>query len=104
MSRSRVCAFVDSVSRLLWWLFASSAGARTRARVLAAIHLEPQNAKQLARELQLDYKTIRHHLGVLSENHVIESSGPNYGRVYSVAHHIEERWPEFERIAARHRK
>ncbi len=89
---------------MLWWLFASSAGARTRARVLAAIHTEPRNAKQLARELSVDYKTIRHHLRVLLENRLIESSGPRYGRVYSVAPYIEARWSEFEKIAARHRR
>lgn len=85
-------------------MFASSAGARTRARVFAALRTEPRNAKQLARELGVDYKTIRHHLAVLSENHLVESSGPRYGRVYSIAAHIEARWPEFETIAARHRK
>jgi len=95
---------VDSLSRILWWLFASSAGARTRAHVMQAIHSEPRNAQQLAEVLGVDYSTIRHHLRVLSENRLVESSGEHYGQVYSVAPQVEARWPELERIVARHRK
>jgi len=103
MNRRSIARPLDSVSRLLWWLFASSAGARTRARVLSALRAEPRNAQQLARELDLDYTTIRHHLRVLTENRLIESSGPHYGQVYSVAPNVEARWEEIERIVARHR-
>lgn len=95
---------MDSVSRVLWWLFSSSAGARTRGRVLVALHAEPRNAQQLARELGVDYTTVRHHLRVLAENRLIESSGAHYGQVYSVATHLDARWPEVEAILARHRK
>ncbi len=95
---------MDSVARVLWWLFASSAGARTRGRVLLLLRAEPRNAQQLARELGVDYSTVRHHLRVMMENRLIESSGSHYGQVYSVAPHIEARWPEIEGILARHRK
>lgn len=69
-----------------------------------ALKAEPRNAQQLARELGIDYTTARHHLRVLLENRLIESSGPHYGQVYSVAPHLEARWPELEGILARHRK
>ena len=95
---------MDSVSRVLWWLFSTSAGARTRGRVLLSLRAAPRNAQQLARELGVDYTTVRHHLRVLTDNRLIESSGPHYGQVYSVAPHIEARWPEIERILASHRK
>src|SRR5437879_11538150 len=58
---------VDSLERVLWWLFRSSIGAATRARVLLAIGEEPRNAQQLAVALALDYKTVRHHLRVLGK-------------------------------------
>jgi DNA-binding transcriptional ArsR family regulator len=93
---------VDSYSRILWWLFSSSAGARTRGRVVFALRAEPKNALQLAQELGLDYSTVRHHLKVLGENRLIESTGAHYGQVYSVAPSLEERWPELARIVARH--
>ncbi len=94
---------VDSYSRVLWWLFSSSAGASTRGRLVVAIRHEPKNAQQLATELALDYTTVRHHLKVLGENGVIESTGPHYGQVYSLAGSAEARWAELEAILKRHR-
>ncbi|EQD71519.1 ArsR family transcriptional regulator [mine drainage metagenome] len=95
---------MDGFSRTLWWLFGSSVGAPTRARILASIREEPKNAQQLANELRLDYQTIRHHLRVLSENRLVESTGEHYGTVYSVAPSVEARWGELESIVQRHRK
>jgi DNA-binding transcriptional ArsR family regulator len=94
---------VDSFARVLWWLFSSSAGATMRARVISALRREPKNAQQLARELSVDYTTIRHHLKVLQANRLIETSGEHYGQVYSVASTLEARWAELETIMARHR-
>src|SRR5438477_11055342 len=53
---------MDSFERLLWWLFAGSAGARTRALVLFDLRDRPKNAQQLSQSLHLDYTTVRHHL------------------------------------------
>jgi DNA-binding transcriptional ArsR family regulator len=95
---------VDGFSRTLWWLFGSSVGAPTRARVLRAIREEPRNAQPLAEALELDYHTIRHHLRVLLENRLVESSGDHYGRIYTVAGNMEARWEELEAIVKRHRR
>jgi DNA-binding transcriptional ArsR family regulator len=94
---------LDSFSRLLWWLFSSSAGATTRAAVLTALREEPRNAQQLALALAVDYTTVRHHLKVLQQNRLIESSGEHYGQIYTVAPNLEARWNEFEQIVAKHR-
>ena len=69
-----------------------------------ALRVAPRNAQQLARELGVDYTTVRHHLRVLTENRLVESSGPHYGQVYSIAPLVEGRWSEVERILAGHRK
>jgi len=95
---------VDSFSRLLWWLFSSSAGAKTRTSVMRALRDRPQNAQQLAVGLGLDYTTVRHHLRILVENRLVESSGEHYGQVYSIASIVEARWNEIEHIASRHRR
>jgi DNA-binding transcriptional ArsR family regulator len=94
---------VDSFSRVLWWLFASSAGARTRTGVVRALREQPRNAQQLAQALAMDYTTVRHHLKVLMQNRLVESTGPHYGQVYALAPPLEARWEELERIAARQR-
>ena len=92
---------VDGFTRLLWWLLGSSAGAPTRAAVLRALRAEPRNAQQLARALDLDYSTVRHHLRVLLANRLIESTGAHYGQVYSVSATLDARWEELEHILER---
>ena len=92
---------VDSVERVLWWLFGSSAGAATRARVVRALQEEPRNAQQLAQDLVLDYTTVRHHLRVLQKNGLVVAEGDRYGRVYFVSDRLETRWDVFLRIVER---
>jgi DNA-binding transcriptional ArsR family regulator len=82
--------------RLLWWLFLSSAGASTRVKVVRAIKEQPRNAQQLSLALGMDYTTIRHHLKVLSNNHLIEVVGERYGQVYFLSQTLESRWSDFE--------
>jgi DNA-binding transcriptional ArsR family regulator len=89
---------VDSQERVLWWLFRSSIGAPTRARVLVAIREEPRNAQQLASGLTLDYKTVRHHLRVLGKNGLITTAGERYGQVYFLSASMESHWTVFEAI------
>ncbi len=89
---------MDSFERVLWWLFRSSIGAATRARVLVAIRDEPRNAQQLAEGLALDYKTVRHHLRVLGKNGLVTTAGERYGQVYFLSPSIESRWAVFENI------
>ena len=87
--------------RVLWWLFASSAGAVTRTRVLLAIREEPRNARRLKEALDLDYTTVRHHLRVLLKNNLVVTAGERYGQVYFLSSMMESRWDDFERILER---
>ena len=92
---------MDSFERLLWWLFAGSAGARTRALVLFDLRDQPKNAQQLSQSLHLDYTTVRHHLRVLETNKVVLAEGDKYGRVYFVSETMESHWPTLEGILKR---
>jgi DNA-binding transcriptional ArsR family regulator len=86
---------------LLWWLLSSSAGAPTRVTMLRALREEPRNAQQLAVALSLDYSTVRHHLRVLTANHLVESTGAHYGQVYSLSTTLDARWGDVEHILER---
>jgi len=88
----------DSIERLLWWLIAGTKGGRTRATLIAALRERPRNANQLANELKLDYKTIKHHLGVLGSNGIISSVGNGYGTTYFLSPELEENYQMFEVI------
>jgi len=101
--RSAFVATLDSFERLLWWLFAGSAGARTRALVLFSLRDQPKNAQQLSQSLHLDYTTVRHHLRVLEMNKVVTAEGDKYGRVYFVSEVMESHWGALEGILKRAR-
>lgn len=92
---------MDSFERLLWWLFAGSAGARTRALVLTSIKQEPRNAQQLSIALHVDYTTVRHHLRVLESNRLVLTEGEKYGKVYFVSENMEAHWDKLEAILKR---
>ncbi len=92
---------MDSFERLLWWLFAGSAGARTRALVLSSIRQEPRNAQQLSVALHVDYTTVRHHLRVLESNRLVLTEGEKYGKVYFVSENMEAHWEKLEAILKR---
>jgi DNA-binding transcriptional ArsR family regulator len=92
---------LDSFERLLWWLFAGSAGAKTRALVLFSLKEQPKNAQQLSQSLHLDYTTVRHHLRVLETNKIVLAEGDKYGRVYFVSEVMEAHWTALEGILKR---
>ncbi len=84
--------------RLLWWLLAGTRGGANRARIILALHEFPTNANQLAEQLSLDYKTVRHHLDVLIEHRVLIPQGEGYGTTYFVSEDIEDNFEDFEQI------
>ena len=85
---------------VLWYVLAGTRGGTNRARILTALHERPRNANQLAENLDLDYKTVRHHLDVLSDNGVVESSGDNYGAIYLLTDRAQHNWDTIEAIIA----
>jgi len=97
-SERRVRLVLDAFERLLWWLFAGSAGAMTRAQILSAVRKEPRNAQQLSLALNLDYTTIRHHLKVLEQNRIVVTEGTAYGRLYFVSDAMEAHWSNLQVI------
>jgi len=99
-----VGAAVDAFERLLWWLFAGSAGAKTRALVLRAIREEPRNAQQLSEALGLDYTTVRHHLKVLEQNRIVITEGDSYGKLYFLSESMEAHWADLQAILEKVRK
>ena len=87
------------MKNLIWWLIAGSKGGINRARIIDLLHQRPYNANQLTEILALDYKTVRHHLGVLLENRVIESNvGEKYGTLYFLSHGMEDNFGLFQEI------
>ena len=56
------------------------------------------NANQIAERLGMDYKTVRHHIRVLSRNHMLVAAGEGYGAMYFVSPELEQDYDEFMKI------
>lgn len=87
--------------KVLWWLIGGSRGGRNRVRIIRALHETPMNANQLANTLELDYKTVRHHLTKLEENNVVTTMGDDYGKTYFLTDQMEQNLDMFDDIAAK---
>ncbi|KOX96687.1 MULTISPECIES: winged helix-turn-helix domain-containing protein [Halorubrum] len=83
---------------VLWQVLAGTRGGPNRARLLRALDERPRNANQLAEDLDLAYKTVRHHLDVLEENDVVESTEQTYGAVYLPTERTRDNWETVESI------
>ena len=89
---------VRPLKYLLGWLIAGTRGGVTRAKILETLRENPQNANQLANSLEMDYRTIRHHLKILQKNRIITSAGNGYGTTYFLSPEMEENYGLFEEI------
>ena len=86
---------------ILGWLIAGTRGGVTRAKIIEILKETPQNANQLATQLGMDYRTIRHHLKVLEKNRIITTAGEGYGTTYFLSQALEENYELFEEIVKR---
>lgn len=82
----------------LWYALTGTRGGKNRVRLLRALDERPRNANQLAEDLDLDYKTVRHHLDVLADNDVVTDSGDDYGAVYLPTDRVRQYWDTVEQI------
>jgi DNA-binding transcriptional ArsR family regulator len=85
--------------RVLWWLIGGTRGGRNRLRILRTLHETPMNANQLARTLDLDYKTVQHHLSLLTENGVLTTVGDDYGKTYFLTDAMETNLDVLDEVA-----
>ena len=56
------------------------------------------NTNQLRILLDLDYRTVKHHLDVLEDNDLITSAGNSYGKMYFVSQKLIETMEDFDEI------
>ena len=89
---------MKAVKRLLWWLLAGSAGGINRGRILEELFQRPHNANEISKILELDYKTVRHHLELLEKNRLITSTGSGYGKMFFPSDLLEENVDLFNEI------
>jgi len=87
------------LKRLLWYLFAGTRGGPSRAEIIRALQDRPSNANQLAQILNVDYKTIQHHVRILEDNGlIVPSDKGTYGAVLFLTPKMEEGLPILSEI------
>ena len=70
----------------LMYLFTATKGGPTRLHIIRLISLHPMNAHRISVKLNLDYKTVAHHLRILVEHRVLAVINKNaYGAIYILA-------------------
>ena len=94
------------MKRVLWYLIAGSRGGTNRARIIKALHDRPYNVNQLSLELDLDYKTIQHHIKVLEDHNILVNSGEEkkYGAMIFLSNRMEENYTIFLEILSKMKK
>ena len=58
------------MDKALWYLLTATRGGENRARIINSLSERPRNANQLATSLDVEYKTVRHHLDMLADHGV----------------------------------
>jgi DNA-binding transcriptional ArsR family regulator len=97
--------FDPRFKRILWFLFASTRGGFTRAKIMNLINEIPANANQISTNLNLNYKTVVHHLNILTKNGLIVTDDKGiYGSTYFLTPLMEQNFQLFEEILEKVRK
>ena len=76
-------------SKLLFYLFTGTRGGFTRLRIIMLLLDRSYNTHQLAKELQLDYKAVQHHMKVLEKNNMVLKIGEKYGATFHLSTFLE---------------
>ena len=86
------------MKKVLWWLILGTRGGINRAKIIKKLKERPYNAHQLAEELNVNYRTIRHHIKILEDSEVVKSAGEKYGKMYFLSENMEKNYHDFETI------
>ena len=80
--------FIMNVSLL--HLFLESKGGINRSRIVNFLNKRPSNIYQISEGLNLNYKTVQHHLRMLKENNVIQcDDAKKYGALYFISEEFD---------------
>lgn len=70
------------LKRTLFWLIIASRGGDMRAKIIKILLENPMNKNELSKKLNVNYRTITHHLSILKENNLIIEDKRYGGLIY----------------------
>lgn len=83
---------------ILWSIIAGTRGGINRAKILNLIKDTPMNANKIATVLNLDYKTVVHHVKILSKNELVSKSDKEYGAEFQLTQLMKDNQSALEEI------
>lgn len=86
------------MEKILLWLIIATKGGINRGKIIKKLHENPYNANNLSNSLNLNYRTITHHLKLLEKNNIVNSIGEKYGKIYVLSDEMEENYSYFNKI------
>lgn len=69
---------------IVWSIVAGTRGGINRAKILNLLAIMPLNANKIATTLNLDHKTVIHHVNILTKNELIIKEEKEYGASYKL--------------------
>ena len=83
---------------ILWSIIAGTRGGINRAKILNLVKETPMNANKIATVLNLDHKTVIHHVKILSKNELVAKAEKDYGAEYHLTQIMKENQSALEEI------
>ena len=84
---------------LFYWLFIGTKGGVNRVKIVKLLYKDPCNAKNISDKLELNYKTVRHHLKLLVYHDIISTPpGVRYGAIYFLTDTMKDNYELFIKI------
>jgi len=90
---------MNNLKQTLAFLLLGQTGGKNRYRIIELLKERPYNINQISKELDLNYRTVKHHIDILVDNDLLKTSGiGDYGEVYFLNQKLENNLELYENI------
>ena len=83
---------------ILWSIIAGTRGGINRAKILNLVKDTPMNVNKIATVLNLDHKTVIHHVKILTKNELVTKAEKDYGAEYHLTEIMKDNQGVLEEI------
>ncbi|WP_229709969.1 ArsR family transcriptional regulator [Vulcanisaeta souniana] len=84
--------YEKDLRKILIWLLGGSRGGLMRLKILLILKKKPMNPNQLAKALNVNYRTIMYHLELLERYELVSRLDIGYGAPYFISDKLEKKW------------